>query len=316
MQEIPINTYNSPTVILDLIYRLKIKDVMYTNPVTATMDSTMREIQKLMKEKKITGVPIVQGKRLLGLVSMDDIIRAFDEGYIDSPCKSHMSRSIIVLEDDMPISFAINYFDKFSYHRFPVLNKNKELVGIITSRDIAATLLVEINREIELLEQEQARNTPRKQSTITGEIRNYNIMKHDFETAGFASTEIKKKLKRGGVPSAIIRRAAIASYELEMNIVVHTNGGQLSATYTPEKVIICAQDRGPGIKDLEHALTPGWSTANDWIRSLGFGAGMGLPNVKNVSDDFSIESSETGTTVKCTINLHKKEEEENENDSK
>ncbi len=315
MQEIPINTYSSPTVILDLIYRLKVKDVMYKNLVCANMSSTLREIQHLMKKEKITGVPIVQGKRLIGLVSMDDIIQALDKGYIEEPCKAYMSRNIIVLEDDMPISFAINYFDKFSFHRFPVLNKEKELVGMITSRDISATLLVEINREMEILEKSQASNQPTNPNNINGEIHSYNIIKHDFENAGYASTQIKKKLKKGGVATQIIRRAAIASYEMEMNIVVHSNGGQLSATYTPDKVIICAQDRGPGIKDIEKALTPGWSTANDWIRSLGFGAGMGLPNVKNVSDDFSIESSAKGTIVTCTINLQKKDE-ENKDDSK
>ncbi|MCY1151345.1 MAG: CBS domain-containing protein [Sphaerochaetaceae bacterium] len=315
MQEIPINTYSSPTVILDLIYRLKVKDVMYKDLTCATMSSTLREIQHLMKKEKITGVPIVQGKRLIGLVSMDDIIQALDKGYIEEPCKAYMSRNIIVLEDDMPISFAINYFDKFSFHRFPVLNKEKELVGMITSRDISATLLVEINREMEILEKSQASNQPTNPNNINGEIHSYNIIKHDFENAGYASTQIKKKLKKGGVATQIIRRAAIASYEMEMNIVVHSNGGQLSATYTPNKVIICAQDRGPGIKDIEKALTPGWSTANDWIRSLGFGAGMGLPNVKNVSDDFSIESSPKGTSVTCTINLQKKDE-ENKDDSK
>jgi len=309
MQEIPINTYSSPTVILDLIYRLKVKDVMYKDLVCASMNSSLREIQHLMKKEKITGVPIVQGKRLIGLVSMDDIIQALDKGYIEEPCKAYMSRNIIVLEDDMPISFAINYFDKFSFHRFPVLNKKKELVGMITSRDISATLLVEINREMEILEKSQASNRPTQPNNINGEVHSYNIIKHDFENAGYASTQIKKKLKNGGVATPIIRRAAIASYEMEMNIVVHSNGGQLIATYTPDKVIISAQDRGPGIKDLEKALTPGWSTANDWIRSLGFGAGMGLPNVKNVSDDFSIESSSKGTTVTCTINLQKKDEE-------
>ncbi len=309
MQEIPINTYSSPTVILDLIYRLKVKDVMHTELVCATMNSTLREIQHLMKEKKITGVPIVQGKRLIGLVSMDDIIQALDKGYIEEACKSYMSRNIIVLEDDMPISFAINYFDKFSFHRFPVLNKQKELIGMITSRDITATLLVEINREMETLERNQVNNNLNQENNINGEVHSYNIIKHDFENAGYASTQIKKKLKKGGIANQIIRRAAIASYEMEMNIVVHSNGGQLIATYTPDKVIISAQDRGPGINNIEEALTPGWSTANDWIRSLGFGAGMGLPNVKNVSDDFTIKSSEKGTTVTSTINLQKKDEE-------
>ncbi|MGH4038912.1 MAG: CBS domain-containing protein [Sphaerochaeta sp.] len=303
MNQIPINTISSPTVILDLIYSLKVKDVMYKNLTTATMQTTLREIQRLMKENQITGVPIVQGKRLVGLVSMDDIMQALDKGYIEEPCKKYMSRNITILEDDMPISFAINYFDKFSYHRFPVIDKEKELVGMITSRDITATLLVEINKEIEALEKANELNISRDSVKIVGEVKSHTIIRLDFEKAGYASTQVKKKLKKANIPNNIIRRAAIASYELEMNIVVHSNGGELITIFTPERLTLIAQDKGPGIKDIEKALTPGWSTATDWIRSLGFGAGMGLPNVKNVSDDFSIQSNENGTRVECSINL-------------
>lgn len=303
MNEIPINTISSPTVILDLIYSLKVKDVMYRDIITATMDVSLREIQTLMKVNKITGVPIVQGKRMIGLVSIDDILQALDKGYIEQPCKDYMTTNITILEDDMPISFAINYFDKFSYHRFPVINKEKELVGIITSRDITATLLVEINKEIEALEKANSENISRDASKIEGEVKSHTIIRLDFEKAGYASTEVKKKLKLANIPSPIIRRAAIASYELEMNIVVHSNGGELITIFTPQKLTIIAQDKGPGIKNIEKALTPGWSTATDWIRSLGFGAGMGLPNVRNVCDDFSITSSEKGTRVECSINL-------------
>lgn len=307
MNEIPINTVSSPTVILDLIYSLKIKNVMYTDLTTATKESTLRDIQHLMKDKQITGVPIVQGKRLIGLVSMDDIMKALDLGYIEEPCKKYMTTNITILEDDMPISFAINYFDKFSYHRFPVINKEKELVGMITSRDITATLLVEINKEIEALEKANALNVSRDSTQIEGEVKSHTIIKLDFEKAGYASTQIKKKLKQANIPNNIIRRAAIASYELEINIVVHSNGGELITIFTPEKLTLIAQDNGPGIKDIEKALTPGWTTATDWIRSLGFGAGMGLPNVKNVCDDFSIKSSPKGTRVECSINLTTKE---------
>jgi len=207
----------------------------------------------------------------------------------------------------MPISFAISYFDRFSYHRFPVLNKHKELVGMITSRDITSTLLVEINREIEELEK-RTRTTSLSEE-MSGEIHTYTIMKNDFENAGYASTEIKKRLKSAGIAPHIIRRAAIASYELEMNLVVHSDGGELIAEYSPQTMQITARDSGPGISDVEAAMTPGWSTASEWIRSLGFGAGMGLPNVRSVADDFTIESNRNGTTVVCTIELHPKQEE-------
>ncbi len=308
MQEIPINTYNSPNVILELIYRLKIKDVMTTNMVTATKDTTLREIQQILRKERVTGLPIVLGKRLIGIVSMDDIIQALDKGYIEEKAQDHMTRNLIVLEDDMPISFAISYFDRFSFHRFPVLNKYKELVGMITSRDITSTLLVEINREIEELERRN-QNATNLSAEMSGEIHTYSILKHDFENAGYASTEIKKRLKSAGIAPQIIRRAAIASYELEMNLVVHSDGGELIAEYTPQMLQITAKDSGPGISDVEAAMTAGWSTASEWIRSLGFGAGMGLPNVKSVSDGFAIESTLNGTTVVCSIILHPNQEE-------
>ncbi|MCH3908184.1 MAG: CBS domain-containing protein [Sphaerochaeta sp.] len=302
VSEIPINMDTSPTVILDLIYRLKIKDVMSCTLVTAGKDDTLRSIQQLMKDNHLTGVPIVQGKRLIGLVSVDDIITALDGGYIEEPAGNHMSRSLIVLEEDMPISFAIRYFDRYQFHRYPVLNKQKELVGMLTSRDISRSLLLEINREVE--EMEKRNGFHKELVDFNGEAYTYTLTKNDFENAGFASTEIKKHLKQAGVSPHIIRRAAIASYELEMNIVIHSNGGELIAEYSKDKLVITARDTGPGIPDIQKALTPGWSTANEWIRSLGFGAGMGLPNAKNCSDEFSIESSPAGTTVVCTIFLN------------
>ncbi|MHC1692312.1 MAG: CBS domain-containing protein [Sphaerochaetaceae bacterium] len=299
MQTIPISTYNSPTVILELIYRLKVKDVMTRSLVSVSLGTTMREVQHVMRSKAITGVPVAANKRLLGIVSMDDIIQALDNGYIEDTVDSHMTRNLIVLEDDMPVSFAISYFDRYRYHRFPVLNKEKELVGIVTTRDISTRLLWEINHEIENLERMNL--TTRTTNGLSEEVQTFSILKHDFENAGFASTQIKKKLKESGAFPHTIRRAAIAAYELEMNIVVHSNGGEIVAEYGPDSVTITSQDTGPGIPDLDKAMEPGFSTANEWIRSLGFGAGMGLPNVKSVSDGFSITSSPNGTIVNCVI---------------
>lgn len=299
MQTIPINTYNSPTVILELIYRLKVKDVMTKNVISVPLGTTLRAVQHLMREKSITGVPVSSNKRLLGIVSVDDIIRALDFGYIDDNVEKHMTKKLIVLEEDMPVSFAISYFDRYRYHRFPVLNKNKELVGMVTTRDISSHLLWEINREVEALERMNQSVT--KKDGLEREVQSFSILKLDFENAGFASTEIKKRLKKSNVPPRIIRRAAIASYELEMNIVVHSNGGKIVAEYGPNEVIITGTDGGPGIEDVDKALTQGFSTAIEWIRSLGFGAGMGLPNVKAVSDDFTIHSSPKGTIVSSTI---------------
>jgi anti-sigma regulatory factor (Ser/Thr protein kinase) len=130
----------------------------------------------------------------------------------------------------------------------------------------------------------------------------FTTVRLDFELAGRASTEIKKALKNRNIDPKIIRRVAIASYELEINQVVHSLGGTISCSIQPNKIVIVAADNGPGIENTSLVMQEGWSTANEWIRSLGFGAGMGLPNTKRVSDEFFIESTPgIGTTVSSVV---------------
>jgi len=306
--DIPINTIDSPTVILELIYRLKIKDVMTTALITAKRTDTLRHIQRLMKENYITGVPIVEDQRLLGIVSIDDIVTALDKAYIDDMAEKRMTRNVIVLEDDMPLSFAISYLNKYRYGRFPVLNKARELVGIITSKDVIRTLLVEINREVLRLEKNHP--PPAMDASSVKELQ-FTTTRYDFEGAGHASTEIKKALKELNLDPKLIRRIAIASYELEINQVVHSYGGTITCKIENDRVVITALDTGPGIENIELALQEGWSTANEWIRSLGFGAGMGLANTKRVSDEFTIESSAGGPTKVVSIIYLKNTKEQN-----
>ncbi|MDA3957405.1 CBS domain-containing protein [Oceanispirochaeta sp.] len=307
MQGIPFNTDNSPSVILEMIFRLKIKNVMTRNIKTSCKSCSMRDIQKIMKAERITGVPIAEGSRLCGIVSMEDILSTMDSGLIEEPASKHMTKNVIVLEEDMPLSFAINYMDKYHYGRFPVLNMHRELVGIITSRDIVNHLLLEMNREMTRLEEMVPQNEPE----VSGNKEmSFICHSYDFENAGKASTEIKKALKKRNIDRKVIRRIAVASYELEINQVVHSLGGRMSFKISPDSVTIEAADRGPGIEKLEDALTEGFSTANDWIRSLGFGAGMGLPNVKRVSDEFNIVSVPgEGTTATSLIYTHNRENE-------
>lgn len=116
------------------------------------------------------------------------------------------------------------------------------------------------------------------------------VAKEDFSKAGEASSSIKKTLKKLGVDSKIIRKVAIVTYEAEMNIVIHSIGGKIVVDIDTEKIKIQAIDQGPGIEDTEKAMEVGFSTASQKVRELGFGAGMGLPNIKRNSDDFHISS--------------------------
>jgi CBS domain-containing protein/anti-sigma regulatory factor (Ser/Thr protein kinase) len=311
-EDIPISTVDSPSVVLELIYQLKIKDVMSSAVITAKKTDAIRHIQAVMRENHISALPVSEesskGRELLGIVSIEDIIKALEGGYIDEPAEQRMTKNVIVLQDDMPLSFAISYLNKYRYGRFPVLSKNKELVGILSSKDVVKSLLVEMNREVMRLEKINNREESAHDKYSEME---FTTVRYDFELAGRASTEIKKALKKRNIDPKIIRRVAIASYELEINQVVHSLGGTISCTIQPDKVIIAAADKGPGIKDINLVLQEGWSTADEWIRSLGFGAGMGLPNTKRVSDEFYIESTpDVGTTVRSVVCINSPKNEE------
>ena len=127
----------------------------------------------------------------------------------------------------------------------------------------------------------------------------FSVPSGDFHNAGEASSRVKKILQQIGANAAIVRRAAVACYEAEMNVVIHSQGGKVVLDADVERVVIVVQDEGPGIEDIDLAMTPGYSTAPDHIRELGFGAGMGLPNMKNCSSNFEISSKPgVGTTVR------------------
>lgn len=138
------------------------------------------------------------------------------------------------------------------------------------------------------------------------EILNVNIERFDFQSGGEASSQLKNILRKLGVNSDIVRKTAIVTYELEMNVIIHSLGGKITAEISEDELVINVNDRGPGIADLEKALTPGFSTASDEIREMGFGAGMGLVNAKRYADKMKIDTAVgKGTDVKVTIKLQK-----------
>ncbi|HOE56219.1 MAG TPA: ATP-binding protein [Bacillota bacterium] len=132
----------------------------------------------------------------------------------------------------------------------------------------------------------------------------FNVDKDDFVRAGETSSKIKKILRQLGIDSAITRKISIAAYEAEMNIVIHSIGGCIELKITPDFIRITANDKGPGIDNVELAMKEGYSTATDKVREMGFGAGMGLPNMKKCSDRFSVTSSAgSGTVINIEVDL-------------
>ena len=132
----------------------------------------------------------------------------------------------------------------------------------------------------------------------------YEISPDDFTRAGEASSDVKRKLKQMGVNPEAIRKVAIAMYEGEINMVIHAKGGEITVEITTEQIRMVLADVGPGIPDVELAMQAGYSTAPDEIRSLGFGAGMGLPNMKKYSDQMEIDTRlGEGTTITMTVKI-------------
>ena len=132
----------------------------------------------------------------------------------------------------------------------------------------------------------------------------YEIPDDDFTRAGEASGSVKRKLKKLGLNPEVIRKVAIAMYEGEINMVIHADGGVIDVEVLPEKIVMVLKDKGPGIPDIEKAMQEGFSTAGENVRNLGFGAGMGLPNMKKYSDKMTIDTViGEGTTVTMEVNL-------------
>jgi anti-sigma regulatory factor (Ser/Thr protein kinase) len=133
----------------------------------------------------------------------------------------------------------------------------------------------------------------------------FDVSADDFSCAGEASGTVKSTMKKLGFSPDVIRRVAIAMYEAEINMVIHARGGVIDAEITPDCVTVVFADVGPGIPDISLAMQEGWSTASPEVRDQGFGAGMGLPNIKRYTDDLQIQTEVgVGTTVTMKVNTH------------
>jgi anti-sigma regulatory factor (Ser/Thr protein kinase) len=134
----------------------------------------------------------------------------------------------------------------------------------------------------------------------------FDIAEADYAAAGEASAKIKAVLKKIGIDPSVVRRVTIAAYEAEMNVIIHSHGGRM--ILLPEAVYLTCSDTGPGIQNIDQAMQEGFSTASSSVRMMGFGAGMGLPNIKHNSDTLNIRSDSSGTTLEMSFRLQGKQE--------
>lgn len=291
-----------------LVFELRVRDAMTSPPITAAPTDSLRSIQHLMKAHRISGVPILADDMLAGIVSIEDIINALDAGHINDPVEPWMSRKIVTLRDHFSLVRAVAEFDRHGYGRFPVLDANNRLVGIITRGDITICLMHHLERRAEEAAAKEAalvatRAADEKAHRV---VINTHVKSGDFESAGKLSQRIREVLRARGVAPEILRRAAIIAYEAETNIIIHSLGGRITTAIDTVKVRIRAVDSGPGIENVELAMQEGWSTAGPLARELGFGAGMGLPNIKRCADEFTIQSAlGNGTRLQAAVFLQK-----------
>ncbi len=294
------------TRVQELTYELKVGDVMSTDVATVSPKETMNGLREILRSKRISGTPVVEGNQLVGIVSIEDLIKCLADGEMGASIGEKMSKEMETLYTDESLILAVSKFNRYGFGRLPVIERDQgKLVGILTKGDIIKGLLKKL--EIEYHEEEISRYRASHifEDIVADKARlhfQYNIVGQDFNRAGESASGLRKTLLRLGLHPQIVRRAAIVVYEAEMNIVIFANGGQISAQVEPGYIKIEASDTGPGISDIERAMQPGFSTASEWVQELGFGAGMGLPNIKKCADRMILTSQVgKGTELKATI---------------
>jgi len=298
------------TLASELIYEIKVKDAMKRDVIFFSQDATFREIQLSLKKNRISGVPILDNnKDIIGIVSIDNVITSLDNGYVGDKVKHYMTREVVTIPQNYSLVSAIKKFEHYKFGRLPVTKniRSNQIIGILTMGDILNYLLVSIQAIAEKAEKQESDNddlsTKMARQTTKKRIR-LEVNKADFDNAGRVASIVRNYLQKLKIEKQVLRKIAIICYEAEMNISIHSLGGYITVETKPSEVVITAVDYGPGIPDIEEAMKPGFSTASEQIRALGFGAGMGLPNIKRCADHLDLESSmETGTILKATIRL-------------
>jgi len=288
----------------EMVYEMKVGDVMRRDVITVEVTDRMSSLRSLLRRNRISGLPVLENGRLAGMISLEDFIKWLADRAGDSPIRERMTGDLLTVRQDDPLVLAIGKFESTGLGRLPVTDGNEgHLVGILTKGDVIEGLLkrLEIHYQEEEIHRYRAshffEDIEADGATLHFE---YDVVGQDLQQAGASSSRLKRTLHRLGLRPDMIRRVAIASYEAEMNLVIFTKGGTVRATVHPAKVLVEVDDAGPGIPDIDQALQPGYSTAPDWVRELGFGAGMGLVNIRKCADEFDLRSQVgRGTSLKA-----------------
>ncbi|MCK5038947.1 MAG: CBS domain-containing protein [Thermoplasmata archaeon] len=291
-----------------LLINGRISDFMSKPPITLTGEATMADAKALMRDNKISGIPIVDdGDKLTGLVSLENIIVALENQKINDPIHKHMVTNVSHLMDDMAVSAVMSYLMTHGYHRYPVVNKEKKVVGIVTRGDLMLHLYTQLGNIYMHNKRRDDLLTPvihlsDSDKSMDDMSFSYDINTRDIDMAGKGSTLFKKFLQEHEVPVAETRRASISLYEAEVNVVIHGGGkGEIKGYLVNNQIFMVVVDHGPGIEDIDLAMEIGYTTATAEARKRGFGAGLGLNNIKQYSDKLIIISSSDGVKIEMVV---------------
>ena len=325
------------TRIEELSYDLRVSEVMSHKLKVVRPEMLMVDVLELFRTARISGAPVVAlpastrppalteaapepppgasagcpdwvAGTLVGVVSMEDVIRALRKNDLQAPARDYMATKLITARASDPVVEALKMFGTRNVGRLPVVDEVGRLVGILTKGDITDGVLQALQKDYQTEEVRRYRASHLFEDIIsdrTSLILRYSIQSQDFAHGGNASSHLKRALLRLGADAQIARRCGIAVYEAEVNLIIHTtDGGLIQVEIEPRSINVRVIDTGPGIPDVEAARKPGYSTATDAVREMGFGAGMGLTNIERCVDEMRMESKVgVGTRLHMRINL-------------
>ncbi|TFG80029.1 MAG: CBS domain-containing protein [Spirochaetales bacterium] len=291
---------------------IRAADIMTTTVTALPSDKKISHAKEMMNIKRISGVPVVdESRHLIGIVTVEDIIHALEFNRINEPIRNLMTRSVVTMRLDERLVDIVSKFEEFHFGRFPVVDGDNVLRGIISREDILNGLLEKFNliyvhdqKRISTLNSEFSFITGKRLTVDHAEF-HYNIDTNDLNSAGAGAVLLKKFLNDKQYPAEIIRRIGVAVYEAETNVIIHSHGnGDIFCFLHDDLVMVRVVDNGMGIEDMDMAMKEGYSTAPDYIREQGFGAGMGIPNIKRFVDKLVILSEKNvGTQVEMILYL-------------
>ncbi|MGC9140658.1 CBS domain-containing protein [Athalassotoga sp.] len=295
---------------------LKAEDFMSSPVVTIREDQKASEAKELLRTRRISGLPVADKEgKLKGIISIEDIIHALENNMLDSDISELMTKNVVCVTKNEKIMDVFKKFEMYGYGRFPVVDENKKVIGIVTKYDLMIALLVKLSilyvhdtRREQFVGVEIYRSIPKNVKIVREEFE-FQIDYRDISMAGTGASELKKFLISKNFPPKFVKRISIATYEAETNVVIHSNStGRIKAYIEPEFVEVRVNDNGKGIENIELAMKEGFSTAPDYVREYGFGAGMGLTNMKKCADRMIILSSK-GNGVLVEMHFWRHEDE-------